>query len=70
MGRSDVQAAAEKIVAILEREDIPYAVIGALALNEYGHRRVTIDVEQIRPPRRFAGDPSRCSRSNAGSSSS
>jgi hypothetical protein len=39
--------AAQKIVAILEAENIPYAVIGALALNEYGHRRVTVDVDLV-----------------------
>ncbi len=47
VGDSDVQRAAQKIVAILEGENIPYAVIGALALNEYGHRRVTIDVDLL-----------------------
>jgi len=42
-----VQRAAEKIVGILEREGVPYAVIGALALNEHGHRRVTVDVDLV-----------------------
>jgi tagatose-1,6-bisphosphate aldolase non-catalytic subunit AgaZ/GatZ len=41
-GESEAQKAAEKIVAILEAEKIPYAIIGALALNQYGHRRVTV----------------------------
>jgi len=47
VGQAEAQRAAEKIVAILEREGIPYAVIGALALNEYGHRRVTVDVDLV-----------------------
>jgi hypothetical protein len=34
-------------VRILESENLPYAIIGALALNEYGHRRVTVDVDLI-----------------------
>jgi hypothetical protein len=31
----------------LEEERLPYAIIGALALNEYGHRRVTVDVDLV-----------------------
>ena len=47
MGESEAQRAAQKIVAILEAENIPYAIIGALALNEYGHKRVTVDVNLV-----------------------
>jgi len=47
MGEADAQKAVRKLVDILEREDLPYAVIGALALNEYGHRRVTVDVDLV-----------------------
>lgn len=47
MGEAEAQKAAEKIVAILEDENLPYAVIGALALNQYGHRRVTVDVDLV-----------------------
>lgn len=39
--------AARKLVALLEAENIPYAIIGALALNEYGHKRVTVDVDLV-----------------------
>lgn len=46
-GEAEAQRAAQKIVQILEAEGIPYAVIGALALNEYGHRRVTVDVDLV-----------------------
>ena len=47
MGQAEAQKAAQKLVAILEAEGLPYAVIGALALNEYGHRRVTVDVDLV-----------------------
>jgi hypothetical protein len=47
MGEAEAQKAVRKLVGILEAEGVPYAVIGALALNEYGHRRVTVDVDLI-----------------------
>lgn len=47
MGESEVQNALFKLVGLLESENVPYAIIGALALNEYGHRRVTVDVDLI-----------------------
>jgi hypothetical protein len=47
MGQSDVQQALYRLTAILEAEGLPYAIIGALALNEYGHRRVTVDVDLV-----------------------
>jgi hypothetical protein len=47
MGEAEVQKALFKLVGILDAEEIPYAVIGALALNEYGHRRATVDVDMI-----------------------
>jgi hypothetical protein len=47
MGEADVAKCVRKLVDILERENLPYAVIGALALNEYGHRRVTVDVDLV-----------------------
>jgi hypothetical protein len=47
MGDAEVQRAVEKLVAILEAEGLPYAIIGALALNEYGHKRVTVDVDLV-----------------------
>jgi len=45
MGQSEAQAALYRLTALLESEGFPYAVIGAFALNEYGHRRVTVDVD-------------------------
>ncbi|MDI7266988.1 MAG: hypothetical protein QME96_03215 [Myxococcota bacterium] len=47
MGEAEVQKATTRLTGILEAEGIPYAIIGALALNEYGHRRATVDVDII-----------------------
>src|SRR5882672_1855519 len=47
VGEAAVQKALTKLVSILEAENLPYAVIGALALNEYGHQRVTVDVDLV-----------------------
>lgn len=45
MGNSNVQHALEKIARLLDEGGIPYAVIGAMALNAYGYRRLTVDVD-------------------------
>ena len=45
MGDADVQLALSKLSRLLDQASIPYAVIGAMALNEYGYRRVTVDVD-------------------------
>lgn len=47
MGESEAQRALYKLTALFEAEGIPYAIIGALALNEYGHRRATVDVDVV-----------------------
>lgn len=47
MGQAEAQLALTKLTAILEAEALPYAIIGAFALNEYGHRRVTVDVDLV-----------------------
>jgi hypothetical protein len=39
MGEADVQKALEKITRTLDELHIPYAIIGALALNEIGYQR-------------------------------
>lgn len=44
MGEADVQQALEKLARHLEAEGIPYAIVGALALGEYGYRRATVDI--------------------------
>jgi hypothetical protein len=45
MGNDPVHAALRKIVGLLESLGTPYAVVGAMALNEYGYRRATVDVD-------------------------
>jgi hypothetical protein len=47
MGEADVQRALQALARILEEEGIPYAIAGAMALNEYGYRRVTVDVDVL-----------------------
>jgi hypothetical protein len=47
MGEADVQRALEKVARLLDEDGIPYAVIGAMALNAYGYRRVTVDVDLL-----------------------
>ncbi|MHB8420760.1 MAG: hypothetical protein ACYDCL_22020 [Myxococcales bacterium] len=47
MGRADVQSALEKLIAALDGLGIPYAIAGAMALNEYGYQRVTTDVDVL-----------------------
>ena len=55
MGEADVQRALEKVARLLEEDGIPYAIIGAMALNAYGYRRVTVDVDLLLTPRRPRG---------------
>jgi hypothetical protein len=50
MGEADVQKALEKLARTLDSEGIPYAIIGAMALNEYGYQRTTIDVDVLLTP--------------------
>jgi len=50
MGEADVQQALERLARILEEKGIPYAIIGAMALNEWGYRRVTVDVDVLLTP--------------------
>ncbi len=47
MGMAEAQVALYRLTAILEEEGLPYVIIGAFALNEYGHRRVTVDVDLV-----------------------
>lgn len=47
MGDADVQRALLKLAQLLDAEGIPYAIIGAMALNEHGYRRVTTDVDVL-----------------------
>lgn len=45
MGTSNLRLAMEKLAQLLESAGIEYAVIGAMALNEFGYRRMTSDVD-------------------------
>lgn len=47
MNASDVHHALAAITALLDEQQIPYALIGALALAEYGYRRVTVDIDLL-----------------------
>jgi hypothetical protein len=47
LGDSPVHAALWALVQRLEQMRIPYAVIGAMALNEYGYRRATVDIDVL-----------------------
>jgi hypothetical protein len=50
MGEADVQRALERLARWLDEKGIPYAVIGAMALNEWGYRRVTVDIDILLAP--------------------
>jgi hypothetical protein len=47
MGQAEVQKALQKLVTLLDEQGIPYAVIGAMALNEFGYTRTTVDVDVL-----------------------
>ena len=44
---ADVHRALTKIIRELEDADLPYAIAGAMALNWFGYRRVTSDVDVL-----------------------
>ena len=47
MADADVHRALVKLTTVLDAQHIPYAIAGAMALNEYGYRRVTSDVDVL-----------------------
>lgn len=47
MGESEVQKALAKVCATLDADGIPYALAGAMALNTWGYRRVTTNVDLL-----------------------
>lgn len=49
-GESKVQHALHKVSRLLEEYGIPYAVIGGMAFNAHGFRRVTVDVDLLLTP--------------------
>lgn len=54
MGQADVQRALARLVQLLESERIPYAIVGAMALNEFGYQRATVDVDVLLTPEGLA----------------
>lgn len=50
MGEADVHKALEKLVQLLDAHRIPYAIVGAMALNEFGYQRTTSDVDVLLTP--------------------
>jgi hypothetical protein len=47
MGTDAVHGALRKLAGLLDELGIAYAIAGAMALNEYGYRRVTSDVDVL-----------------------
>ena len=47
MGDAPPQRAMRKLALVLEQERIPYAVAGALALNQHGYQRLTVDLDLL-----------------------
>lgn len=47
MGTDPVHEALRRLVAALDELELPYAIVGAMALNEYGYRRATVDVDVL-----------------------
>lgn len=47
MEKSSVHLAMANLARLLEAEGIPYAIVGAMALNAWGYRRVTVDVDVL-----------------------
>jgi len=47
MGKSRVHDALAALAARLDALEVPYAIVGALALNAYGYLRATVDVDVL-----------------------
>lgn len=47
MGSSDLHTTLERLTRALEESGVAYAIVGALALGEYGYRRTTDDVDVL-----------------------
>ena len=47
MGLDEVHAALRRLTSALEEDGIPYAIVGAMAMNAHGYRRVTTDVDVL-----------------------
>ena len=47
MGTDPVHEALQHLTQALDEAGVPYAIVGAMALNEYGYRRATTDVDVL-----------------------
>lgn len=47
MGLDEVHGALRRLAGALEADGIPYAIVGAMAMNAHGYRRVTVDVDVL-----------------------
>jgi hypothetical protein len=47
MAQGEVHQALEKLARTLDELGIPYAIVGAMALNEFGYQRTTVDVDVL-----------------------
>jgi len=47
MREGDVYKALQKLARTLDDLGIPYAIVGAMALNEFGYQRTTVDVDVL-----------------------
>jgi len=47
MGSSNIHLALEELIRAISDAGIPYAIVGALALGEYGYRRTTEDIDVL-----------------------
>jgi hypothetical protein len=54
MNKAEVQIALAKIARLLDEAQIPYALIGALAMAEHGYVRLTIDIDLLLAPEGLA----------------
>src|SRR6266851_9911933 len=46
-GQDKVHRALRRLTRLLEEWHIPYAIVGGMALNAYGYRRVTSDIDLL-----------------------
>jgi hypothetical protein len=53
-GDDEVHRTARRLVDRLEKAGIPYAVMGAMAVNAHGHQRTTGDVDVLLTPEGFS----------------
>ncbi|MGH7173626.1 MAG: hypothetical protein ACRELF_00900, partial [Gemmataceae bacterium] len=53
-GTDPVHKTMNRVASELERANIPYAVVGGMAVNAHQHRRTTDDVDILLTPEGFA----------------